>query len=171
MAGERPAGRSPESPYAPLAIVAATVALMFAVGTRTLDLHVVFGPWFAHHWISWAGAVFITLFTPVYYVLKRKRREHYSGLLRVHVFGGLLSVTLVSMHFIQHVTRPPEFAPRLGTGVVLYAAMALLVATGLLIRQRWLSGGMREWRMLHAGAAVTFYLTIGMHAAKGLGWL
>ncbi len=163
--------RRHESPGIALLIVVAALALMAGTGTRIIDLHLLVGRWLLHHWISWAGALFIAVFTPAFYVLKQRKRNSYSVLLRVHVFGGLAAASLVSLHFTHHVTRPAEFYPDLGTGVVLFAAMALSVITGLLMRYRIAAGGMREWRLIHTGSAVTFYLTIGVHVLQGLGVL
>lgn len=160
----------PDSPVVALLIVGVVIAVMVGIGTRLIDIHFLVGPWLFHHWLSWAGALFVAVFTPVFYVLKRRGGNMRTTMLGVHVYGGLLAAGLVSMHFIQHVTRPAEFYPDLGTGIVLYAAMVLSVITGFLIRYRLLKGGMREWRALHVGAAVTFYLAIGMHIATGLGW-
>ncbi|MDF1542319.1 MAG: hypothetical protein P1P71_04315 [Anaerosomatales bacterium] len=159
------------SPAIVLLIIAATAAMMIGVGTRNLDLHFTIGPWNLHHWLSWFGATFIALFTPAFYVLKRRSRESREALLPWHVFGGLIAAAAVSAHFIQHVTRPAEFYPDLGTGIVLYTALAISVLTGVLMRHRLLSGAMREWRALHVGATVTFYLAIVMHVLTGLGVL
>jgi hypothetical protein len=162
--------RSRESMGVAFLMVAITLVLMAAVAVRLIDIHFIIGPWFAHHWLTWIGTLFIGVYTPVFYMLKRRRRDIYDALLRVHVFGGLLAVALVALHFTQHVTRPAAFYPDLGTGVVLFSAVALSAFTGLLMRYRILTGGTREWRLLHTGAAVTFYLAIGMHIATGLGW-
>lgn len=151
--------------------VAAILVLMAGVGTRMIDMHFLIGPWFLHHWISWAGALFIAVYTPVFYVLKRRDRSRYEQLLTIHVFGGLIAIALVSLHFTQHVTRPAEFYPDLGTGIVLYAGMALSLLTGVLIYLRLAAGGMREWRLVHVGAAGAFYLAIGVHVLQGLGFL
>lgn len=157
-----------ESPMYALALIVVTVGLMIAVGVRAIDLHFFVGPWFLHHWITWAGSFFIAIFTPVFYVLKRQRGRNINPLLLVHVFGGLLSALLISLHFTQHVTRPAEFYPDLGTGVVLYAALVFSAVTGIFMRYRIASGGMREWRLIHVGAAGAFYIAIVMHVLTGL---
>jgi uncharacterized BrkB/YihY/UPF0761 family membrane protein len=158
-----------DSPTIALLVIAATGVVMTGVGTRFIDLHFTVGPWNMHHWIAWTGAAFIALFTPLFYVLKRRSKESREALLTWHVFGGLLAATAVSAHFIQHVTRPAEFFPDLGTGIVLYSALAISVFTGVLMRYRLLTAGMREWRALHVGATVTFYLAIVVHVLEGLG--
>jgi len=164
-------GSEKASPVLPLAIVAVSVAGVALVGTRTVDLHVLVGPWVIHHWLAWAGALFIAAYTVAFYVLKSRKRELYAALLRVHVIGGLLAATLIALHFAHHITRPAEFYPDLGTGIVLFASLLISAFTGLLMRYRWLRGGMREWRLLHTGAAGAFYLTIVVHTLQGLGLL
>jgi hypothetical protein len=152
-----------------LLMIAVMVALMVAVGLRLIDMHFVVGPWFLHHWLPWFGAAFIGVYTPVFYILKRQRKDIRDALIAVHVIGGLFAVALISLHFTHHVTRPAEFYPDLGTGIVMFSALTLSVLTGVLMRYRLLAGGMREWRLLHGGSAVTFYLTVGVHIAEGLG--
>ena len=158
-----------DSPVIALVLIAATAALMVGVGTRLVDLHFTIGPYNMHHWIAWAGGAFVALFTPVFYVLKRRSKESREALLPWHVFGGLLAAAAISAHFTQRVTRPAEFYPDLGTGIVLYSAMTISVITGVCIRYRVLAPAMREWRALHVGATVTFYLAIAGHVLKGLG--
>ncbi len=164
-------GTDKASPFVPLAIVAVAAVGMVLVGTRTVDLHVLVGRWVVHHWLAWAGALFIAAYTVAFYVLKSRKRELYAPLLRVHVIGGLLAATLIALHFAHHITRPAEFYPDLGTGVVLFASLVISVCTGLLMRYRWLRGGMREWRLLHTGAAGAFYLAVVVHTLQGLGVL
>ena len=158
-----------DSPVVALLIIWATLMLMIGVGTHAIDLHFTVGPWNAHHWFSVAGAGFIALYTPAFYVLKRRRKDRYRALLATHVFGGLLATTLVAVHFTQHIIRSVGYFPRPGTGVVLFAGVTLSVLTGFLLRYRPFKVGMREWRLLHTGAAVSFFLTIGVHVLKGLG--
>ncbi|MBE0477155.1 MAG: DUF4405 domain-containing protein [Coriobacteriia bacterium] len=166
MADKRP---DQGSPAVALLMVLVVLAFAVGVGTRAIDLRIAIGPWLLHHWFSWTGATFIAAFTPAFYVLKRRNRDGRRALLQLHVFGGLVAVGLVSLHFTQHVTRPVP--PDLGTGVVLYAALVLSVTTGFLMRYRMLTAGMREWRLIHNGSAVTFYLAIVVHVMVGLGVL
>ncbi len=161
-------GSAKGSPIGPLAVVAVAVVGMALVGTGTVDLHFLAGGWFAHHWLAWAGALFIAIYTAAFYVLKSRKREGYDTLLHVHVYGSLLSAALVALHFTQHVTRPAEFYPDLGTGLVLFSALIVSVITGFLIRFRWLRDGVREWRLFHTGAAGAFYLAVVVHVLQGL---
>lgn len=71
---------------------------------------------------------------PVYYVLKRKRLKKIKLLLRVHVFGNLLSFLLISVHFAQNMGRLSGLPSKLGDGLVLFLILSIIVATGMLVR-------------------------------------
>jgi len=120
------------------------------------------------HWIGWAGTVYIAFATPVYPIIKRKFSQYTPKMLGVHVIGNLLAVLLVSIHFAHQVTRPADNYPDLGTGVALYAAMVLLVATGMLLVSGVLNRFYRQVRFVHPALALTFYLVIVMHIIHGL---
>ena len=151
-----------------LLIVLATVFLIVAVYTRFLRLHFYFEEFYIHHWLSSIGTVFIAFFTPAYYFLKRRYPKHFRTLLKAHVFGNLLSVMSVSIHFVQEISRPPQAFPQLGTGVVLYASMILLVLTGFFLRFQNKRSMTRYWRFLHTSVTVSFYLIILVHVLHGL---
>jgi len=158
--------------WSALLIVLATIYLMVATYLRwfllhfTLDLFI--GSFYIHHWFSWIGTLFIAVFTPAYYILKRRYAKRFRTLLKLHVFGNLLAVMLVSIHFTQQISRPPQFYPDLGTGIVLYAAMIILVATGFLQRFQFAKSLGRYWRFIHNSVTVTFYLIIIVHILHGL---
>src|SRR3972149_1461191 len=112
-------------------------------------------------------ALFIAFFTPAYYFLKRRYPRKIKNLLMAHVFGSLLSVMFVSIHFIQELSRPPQSFPELGTGIVLYPAMILLTLTGFFLRFH-ATNLARQWRFIHTSVAITFYLIILVHVLHGL---
>jgi len=151
-----------------LLIVAVTVILMVAVYFRVFRLHVLIGEFNIHHWFSWTGTLFIAFFTPAYYFLKRRYPQKIKNLLMAHVFGSLLSVMFVSIHFIQEISRPPQSFPELGTGIVLYPAMILLTLTGFFLRFHAAKNLTRYWRFIHTSVAVSFYLIILVHVLHGL---
>ena len=151
-----------------LLIVAVTVILMVAVYFRVLRLHVLIGEFNIHHWFSWTGTLFIAFFTPAYYLLKRRYPQKIRTLLQAHVFGSLLSVMFVSIHFIQEMSRPAQAFPQLGTGIVLYPAMILLTMTGFFLRFHAAKNLTRQWRFIHTSVAVSFYLIILVHVLHGL---
>jgi len=145
-------------------IMVALIALdVYTVPFVTYDLFGVSYP--AIHWINWAGSVYIALATPIYPIVKRKYAKHARIALRSHVIGNLLAVLLISIHFTQQVTRSSANYPDLSTGIILYIATALLVATGMLV----ISGPGRRylklWRFLHPAFALTFYLALVVHVA------
>ncbi len=153
-------------------IILATIYLTVATYLRwfrlhfTLDLFI--GSFYIHHWFSWIGTLFIAVFTPAYYVLKRRYAKRFKTLLNLHVFGNLIAVMLVSIHFAQQIGRPPQFYPDLGTGIVLYATMIFLVVTGFFQRFQIPKSARRYWRFLHTGMTVTFYMVIIIHILHGL---
>jgi hypothetical protein len=154
-----------------LLIVGVTIILMVAVYFRVLQLHVLVEGYNIHHWLSWIGTFFIAFFTPAYYIAKRRYPQRYQTLLKAHVFGNLISVMFVSIHFTQQISRPPQSYPELGTGIVLYTAMILLILTGFFLRFQAVKNLTRNWRFIHTSVAVTFYLIILVHVLHGLGFI
>jgi len=128
------------------------------------------GPFRLNHWFVWIGTLYIALAVPIVAASKRRRPNRYQSLLRIHVFGNLLAFLLISIHFAGQMGRPAAFYPALGTGLVLYTAMALLVATGF--AQRFLLIPRikpQSYRFVHIGSTVAFYLAIIVHILHGLG--
>jgi len=120
------------------------------------------------HWIGWIGALYIFFATPLLPIIKRKISIYYKTALNIHVLGNLIAVLLVSIHFAHQVTRPASAYPDLGTGIVLYAAMVLLVATGVIFTSGIGKNFFRQIHFLHAAVALTFYLVIVMHIIQGI---
>ena len=120
------------------------------------------------HWLGWTGAIIILATTMAYSLRKRTRHKASSRLLKFHAFGNLLGFTLISVHFISEVTRPPSSYPVLGTGIVLYSAMLILVATGFVtyfvVKPSWV----RYYRWLHPAAAFTLLMVIIVHIIHGI---
>lgn len=149
-------------------LVIITAFLMVAVYTRFLMLHILIEQFYIHHWLSWTGTLFIAIFTPIYYSIKRRSPAKIKTLLKVHMFGNLIAVMFVSIHFTQQISRPPQAYPSLGTGIVLYASMILLVLTGFFLRFQAAKGYRRVWRYLHTSVTMAFYLIIVVHVLHGL---
>ena len=153
--------------YVSLLVIFATIFMMFAVYFDWIQLHVSIGPYYIHHWLSWTGTVFVAVFTPIYYWMKRNKPARLKNLLNVHVIGNLTSFLFVSIHFTQQISRPAQFYPHLGTGIVLYPTMLLLVATGFVTR--FLSyNNKSKLLFLHRGVTLTFYLVIIVHILHGI---
>lgn len=153
----------------------ATLLILLAIGLaiisylRFFDLNFFVGPYRLAHWFTWIGTTFIALYTPIYYITKRKYPGKIRALLRIHVFGNLFSFMLITIHFAQQISRPEAFFPDLSTGLVLYIATPILIATGYLHRFkifRTLKPHTNKY--LHIALTFTFYLTIFVHILQGL---
>jgi hypothetical protein len=120
------------------------------------------------HWMGWIGSLYLAFATPVYPLIKRKYPRYLSGALNFHVIGNLLGLIFVSIHFAQQVTRPASNYPDLGTGIVLYAAMFLLWASGLFMVSGIGKKLTRQIHFLHPAYAITFYTVIVMHILQDL---
>ena len=122
----------------------------------------------AVHWIGWIGTLYIAFATPVYPIVKRKYSHHLKKTLNIHVTGNLLGVLLVSIHFAHQVTRPAYAYPDLGTGIVLYATMILLSASGLVLVSSIGRKFFKQIHFLHSAYVITFYTVIVMHILQDL---
>jgi hypothetical protein len=120
------------------------------------------------HWMGWIGAIYIAIATPVYPIIKRKYPRHLNKSLNVHVVGNLLGILFISIHFAQQVTRPASNYPNLGTGIVLYATMFLLWASGMVMVSGIDRKFSKQIRFLHPAYAITFYTVIVMHIIQDL---
>ena len=153
-----------------IAVIVVVVSLVFLGAFRIPYFQVsLFGiSHSAVHWIGWAGTLYIAFATPLHPITKRRATRHMGKTLKVHVVGNLVAVLLVSIHFAHQVTRPAGSYPDLGTGVVLYAAMVLLVASGVVLMSGVGKRLFRQMRFLHPALALTFYLVIVMHIIHGI---
>jgi len=80
----------------------------------------------------------------------------------------LPAVLRVSIHFAHQVTRPASNYPDLGTGIVLYATMILLVKTGIVLISNIGTKFVKQTRFLNPAFALTFYTVIIMHIIQGM---
>jgi len=150
-------------------LIFVTIAVAVIVYLRLFNLNFLVGPFRLTHWFTWIGTLFIAIYTPIYHVAKRKAPTKLKTLLRIHVFGNLFSFMLITAHFAQQISRPADTFPDLGTGLILYVAMPLLVLTGYLQRFRVLkSMKPQTTRFVHVAMALTFYITIVVHILHGL---
>jgi hypothetical protein len=148
-------------------IILVTIYLFLASYLHYINVSFIWGPFRFSHWLAWVGTTFIILYNPTYYVWKHRNPKLFLPLLRVHVFGNLISVALITVHFAGQISRPPQTYPQMGTGIVLYAVMLLLVVTGFVQRFRMVKN-LRYWRSWHVGTVITFYLVILVHILHGL---
>ena len=157
--------------WAAVVILLVTVYLSFGAYVGWFQLGFFVGPYRFNHWSSWVGFLFVALYTPLYHLLKRRYPKRAKALLGTHVIGNLLSFLLISVHFASQLGRPAQFFPDLGTGIILYAMVTIMVVTGILQRFQLASSFLRKWRFLHTSMATSFYLVILVHVLQGLGFL
>jgi hypothetical protein len=161
--------------WAAIFIIIITTFLSIATYLRRFNLRFQIGPFYFTHWLGWIGTLFIALYTPIYYILKRRKPRLVKKLIKIHVFGNLTAVMLISIHYAQQMGRPAEFFPELGTGLVLYIVMFILVATGFLHRFGIVNRLGRfqlllphQNRFIHIAITLTFYLVIIVHALQNM---
>ena len=146
-----------------------TVLLMIAYFNRWFSFAERVGPFRIIHYVAFAGTFFIAFGVISFAALKRRFPNKYNTLLKVHVFGNLLSFLLVSLHFAGQVGRPADIYPEFGTGLAIYIGMVLSVATGLILRFKvFRSLSPVSSRFVHAGLAFVFYTIIVVHILHGL---
>lgn len=159
-----------------LIIILVTIYLSVATYFRWLPLSFRIDGLFFPHWLGILGALFIGTYTPVYYILKRRYPKRLKGLVRLHVFGNLLSFMLISIHIAQQLGRPPNIYPDLGEGLALYIITVILVATGFLHRfSLFASSGKYQIphrnRFTHIALTLSFYIVIFVHGLHNVGVL
>ena len=148
-------------------LLIATIVFSFAAYFRWINLNFFIGQFRFSHWLSLIGTLFIATFTPIYYIQKRKRPKYLKEMLRIHVFGNLISFMLISIHFAQQVGRPAAFYPDLGTGVTLFVIMLTMVPTGFIQRFKITRIFGRHVRLFHTYIPFLFYLLILLHMLHG----
>ena len=119
------------------------------------------------HWLGLGATIFIAVFVPIYYILKRNKPRKIKTLLRIHVFGNLLGFLLVSIHFSQNIGRLAGFYPRLSDGFVLFLVMVVIVVTGVIERFAGKPKLTRYTKPVHRYAVAVFYLVVIVHALQG----
>jgi hypothetical protein len=139
--------------------------VMFAawVYVNWFSLSFFVGDLFFVHWVGLAATFFVGVMVPVYYVLKRKSPKKFKLLLRIHVFGNLLSFLLISVHFAQNTGRLSGFPSKLGDGLVLFLVLSIIVATGMFVRFGAKMKFVRYIKFVHSYAVVLFYFVVAFH--------
>ena len=146
-----------------------TAIFLFVSFFRLININFSIGPFRLTHWFSLIGSLFIAIFTPIYFVLKRKRPKHLKWMLRIHIFGNLSSFMLISIHFAQQMSRSAAYYPDLGTGVTLFVIMLMMVPTGILQRFQFIAKFGRHPRIFHTYIPFLFYMIIFVHMLHGFG--
>ncbi len=156
-------------------LVLATAFVMVGVFLDWLNLSFRINGLFFTHWLSLAGTLFISIYTPIYYMLRRQYPIQGKKLLAVHVFGNLFAFLLVSLHFAGQVGRPVQFFPEGRTGVALYIITLITVATGIIHRFGLLSIGKfqapQRTMFVHVALSLSFYIVVVVHVLHNIGYL
>jgi hypothetical protein len=111
------------------------------------------------HLAGYIGAFWIAIFTPIYFVLKRRNPRHFKSMLKIHVLSNLLAFSLITTH-LTHREFNTEF---LGTGFVLYVALLSLIVTGILQRFNVMKSFRNQARFVHVSMTTAFYLIVIVH--------
>ena len=156
-----------------LAVGFLVITIFVAVGTymRLWDLRFSVGPFFSDHWLSIIGGTFILVYTPIFAYMKRHTTVNRGTLLKVHVFGNLLAVMFISVHFGQQMGRPAQFAPDLGTGLATSLLLVVIVAAGFMMRFGLFPQKRESWRLFHVGFGLSLFIVLVIHALRNFGIL
>jgi hypothetical protein len=144
-------------------LLTVVTSVVFFVSWYNLTYFV--GPLLLSHWFSLVGVLFISILLPIYYFLRRKRPQYSKTLLRIHVFGNLLSFLLICSHFAKHFGRLAANFPYLDTGIVSF--LNTVVATGFFGRFRFKAKRTRYIKTIHRYLTIFFYLVLFVHTLHG----
>jgi len=149
------------------------IIIFVAIGTfvRLWNLHVKIGPFFVHHWFALIGGAYLLTFMAIYAYMKRHTTVNRGTLLKVHVFGNLLALMLVSVHFAMQMSRPAEFAPALGTGLATVLLFVVIVVAGFMMKFGLAVKHRESWRLIHVGLSLSLFIVLVIHALGNLGLL
>jgi len=147
--------------------------LLVAVGTYMglWDLHFTVGAIFFHHLVAQIGGAYLFIATIVFVYMKRKTAVNRGTLLKVHVFGHLMALILVVTHFALHLNRAVAFSAGLGTGLATFLLLAVLIATGFLMRFGLLPKKRTYWHQIHVGMSLSFFIVLAIHTLEKIGFL
>lgn len=129
------------------------------------------GPYSLHHWFSIIGGGYILGFVAVYAAVKGRPGVRRGSLLTAHVFGNLLALVLISIHFAQHLSRHAHSAVELGTGLTAFILLTVAVAAGFMMRFGLAPEHRNTWRVIHVGVGLSLFVVIGIHALHNFGFL
>ncbi len=111
------------------------------------------------HLASYIGGFRIAIFTPTYFVLKRRSPRYCKLMLMLHVLSNLIAFALITTHYVHR----EEVSVFLGTGTTLYIALISLVVTGIIQRFNILRSFRRQVRFVHTSMTTAFYLILVIH--------
>jgi hypothetical protein len=111
------------------------------------------------HLASYIGSFWIAIFTPIYFVFKRRSPRHLKSMLKIHVLGNLLAFALVTTHYAHREIN----SVFLGTGITLYVALLSLVVTGIIQRFDVMKSSRNQVKFIHVSMTTAFYLILIIH--------
>jgi hypothetical protein len=154
-----------------VAVLLVLFAVFFTVISylRLIDIGFFVGALRFSHWLAIIGTIFIAIAVPAFTLLKRSRPSKLKTLYRFHIFGNIVFFTLISMHFAAQISRPLVAYPDLGTGIAMYLAMTLQIATGFTQRFPIKALNLKTNRFIHASLVMVFYFAIIFHTLHGFG--
>lgn len=153
-----------------LALVVLAIVLGFLAFKARLDfVYLNLSSIEVHHLLSWTGAGFIAIYTPLFYYLKRRMPGGYKSLIQIHVFGNLVAFVMITIHFAHHLREFAEIIPYPATGAPLYTSIVLLVITGVAMRYKLANKFYKPFRLLHIGLMMALYLIVVFHILVGQG--
>lgn len=146
--------------------VAVGLGLAILSYLELIPLDYTVGPYQLNHWAAWLGFGFVTIYVPLFIVLKKRYLKIYQKLIKVHEIGFITAFVVVSLHIGWQIRR--VFPPEIGTGVALYLCLFGLVVTGIMQRNRILASRANTLRFVHLSLVVSFFLIIVFHIIRAL---
>jgi hypothetical protein len=146
------------------AAVAAGVVLAVLSYLNFIPLGYKLGPFYLNHWAGWLSIGFITIYVPLFIILRKRYPKIYGKLIRVHEVGFIVAFMLVSLHIGWQIRR--VFPPELGTGIAAYVCLFVLVVTGIMQKNQIFTKMMSKLRFVHLSMVVSLFLVIIFHIIR-----
>ena len=155
-----------------------TLFIIFLMAILTIGTYMRFwslrheiGPFYVDHWLPILGASYILIMTSIFSSAKRFSSFNRVLLQKIHIFGNLIAAQLIFMHFAHHISRPQQFFPDLGTGLVSVILLLLIVPAGFLLRFGFFPSQRDSWRVVHVGVSISLFVVIVVHTLINFGYL
>ena len=149
-----------------LSFAAVAIGLVLAVLSYLglIPLSYKLGPYWLNHWLGWLSLGFITIYVPIFIILKKRNPKIYQKLMKVHETGFIVAFMLVSLHIGLQIRR--VFPPEIGTGIAAYVSLLALVVTGIMQRNQIFATRIKTLRLMHVSMAISFFLVIVLHVIR-----
>ena len=149
-----------------LSFAAVAIGLVLAVLSYLglIPLSYKLGPYWLNHWLGWLSLGFITIYVPIFIILKKRNLKIYQKLMKVHETGFIVAFMLVSLHIGLQIRR--VFPPEIGTGIAAYVSLLALVVTGIMQRNQIFATRIKTLRLVHVSMTISFFLVIVLHVIR-----